>query len=370
MADIILKIPLTQHSPYIHFQYDQRGAALRASDLKPRIDKYLSNKPGYKPRYQLSITSSIIMGYPKEKSGKEPYWGKYKVCKYENIIIHLNTYFDKTLQTKLEAIIPEVLACENFGSFGSKGYGCFTPQNMTKTDFNELLKSKFNPKPVYYWTIDSGCNDEEVMFQIKTFYSLLKSGINIINPNNNKETYHKSLLMTYFKSNTSPIRWEKRGIKKNFGFTENQSKYHFLDDGNKIISNNERYKAIKPLFGYSKSQDWKRYTAKIGIEFPNGIERIPSPLFFKVFKESKGATIYFTLRNEELYKNKAFGTGLSYKFEFGSKSVNFDTPDTFDYENFLEYAIEIINKAKITNNKKGLAGEIDTFITNLTIGTL
>jgi hypothetical protein len=36
----------------------------------------------------------------------------------------------------------------------------------------------------------------------------------------------------------------------------------------------------------------------------------------------------------------------------------------------LEYAIEIINKAKITNKKKGLAGEIDTFITNLTIGTL
>lgn len=36
-----LTIKLKQHTPLIHFQHDQEGATLRASEVKPKLDKYI-----------------------------------------------------------------------------------------------------------------------------------------------------------------------------------------------------------------------------------------------------------------------------------------------------------------------------------------
>ena len=36
-----LEIKLKQHTPLIHFQHDQEGATLRASEVKPKLDKYV-----------------------------------------------------------------------------------------------------------------------------------------------------------------------------------------------------------------------------------------------------------------------------------------------------------------------------------------
>lgn len=36
-----LKVTLKQHTPLIHFQHDQEGATLRASEVKPKLDKYI-----------------------------------------------------------------------------------------------------------------------------------------------------------------------------------------------------------------------------------------------------------------------------------------------------------------------------------------
>lgn len=39
-----LKVQLEAQSPMIHFQYDQAGATLRASEVKPKLDRFLLNK--------------------------------------------------------------------------------------------------------------------------------------------------------------------------------------------------------------------------------------------------------------------------------------------------------------------------------------
>lgn len=39
-----LEIKLKQHTPLIHFQHDQEGATLRASEVKPKLDRYIINK--------------------------------------------------------------------------------------------------------------------------------------------------------------------------------------------------------------------------------------------------------------------------------------------------------------------------------------
>ena len=43
-----LKIELKQHTPLIHFQHDQEGATLRASEVKPKLDRYILTKLGEK----------------------------------------------------------------------------------------------------------------------------------------------------------------------------------------------------------------------------------------------------------------------------------------------------------------------------------
>src|ERR1035437_9359344 len=41
-----LEFTLKQHTPIIHFQHDQDGATLRASEVKPKLDKYIIKKYG------------------------------------------------------------------------------------------------------------------------------------------------------------------------------------------------------------------------------------------------------------------------------------------------------------------------------------
>ena len=42
-----LTIPLKQHTPLIHFHHDQEGATLRASEVKPKLDKFILMRLGH-----------------------------------------------------------------------------------------------------------------------------------------------------------------------------------------------------------------------------------------------------------------------------------------------------------------------------------
>ena len=39
-----LRFILKQHTPLIHFQHDQDGATLRATEVKPKLDRFLIEK--------------------------------------------------------------------------------------------------------------------------------------------------------------------------------------------------------------------------------------------------------------------------------------------------------------------------------------
>lgn len=39
-----LIVKLKQHTPIIHFQWEQKGATLRATELKPKLDLFLKGK--------------------------------------------------------------------------------------------------------------------------------------------------------------------------------------------------------------------------------------------------------------------------------------------------------------------------------------
>ena len=46
MSNFKLTFKLKQHTPLIHFQHDQHGATLRATELKPKLDRFLLEKLG------------------------------------------------------------------------------------------------------------------------------------------------------------------------------------------------------------------------------------------------------------------------------------------------------------------------------------
>ena len=52
-----LNIILKQHTPLIHFQHDQEGATLRASEVKPKLDKFILTKLGNE-NYQQGINTA------------------------------------------------------------------------------------------------------------------------------------------------------------------------------------------------------------------------------------------------------------------------------------------------------------------------
>lgn len=57
-----LKVTLKQHTPLIHFQHDQEGATLRASEVKPKLDKFILTKLG-EGDYQKGFETAIEKGW-------------------------------------------------------------------------------------------------------------------------------------------------------------------------------------------------------------------------------------------------------------------------------------------------------------------
>ena len=57
-----LEIKLKQHTPLIHFQHDQEGATLRASEVKPKLDRFLLTRLG-QGNYQAGIAQAKTNGW-------------------------------------------------------------------------------------------------------------------------------------------------------------------------------------------------------------------------------------------------------------------------------------------------------------------
>ena len=48
LGKYIIRRELEQQTPIIHFQHDQKGATLRATEVKPKLDRFILSKMGKK----------------------------------------------------------------------------------------------------------------------------------------------------------------------------------------------------------------------------------------------------------------------------------------------------------------------------------
>lgn len=212
-----IEYPLTQHTPIIHFQSYQEGATLRASELKPKIDKFVlgelygidqalfrenealirenfsrEKKPS---RYKIRVAAQGNANI--QRLERTPYFGDHPGVRHATVNVVIFS-FDENLVRFIQGVLPYVLGYNNFGSRQSKGFGCFLPRSMDQTAFEELLLKKY----AIFWLVHGGGNPFEV---INRTYQLLKAGIN-------HNGYFKSKLFEYMCQQN--IRWEKRKIKQ------------------------------------------------------------------------------------------------------------------------------------------------------------
>jgi len=162
-----LTYQLQQHTPYIHFQSEQKGATLRATELKPKLDKYLIAEyfkndfskykhllVGYKGQeqkdiksaldYKVSIKTKKVQSFdiPNERNNKFPCFfanmGGEQETSYKKFTfaagIEIEIFSRKPEILKaVQEYFPDFLMYHNFGTRQSKGLG--VTQNVAFSAF-------------------------------------------------------------------------------------------------------------------------------------------------------------------------------------------------------------------------------------------
>lgn len=220
---------LKQHTPIIHFQHDQAGATLRATEVKPKLDKFIINSYGllkkieqnktekFVPQsqfesffinsgklnsaldYKMKIsvdrttmdTTDTLKPFVFEESkqvyeqqspyplvlsnmgGKSSQSELKNFTKYENVTILLTSHNIELLK-KIKAIIVSFFLFNNFGNRQNKGFGSFT---VTQIDG---INVDSNPMPsgIHYLLIKEKIKLKQLFETIDYYWKRLKSGIN------------------------------------------------------------------------------------------------------------------------------------------------------------------------------------------------
>lgn len=312
-----LKFTLKQHTPIIHFQHNQDGATLRATEVKPKLDRYIiENLSGiikarelhpdwfvskdhkaldYKLKLEAigsnKLENLVNVRVNKDHSGIEKtiynqpigFFGNLmkpqefkngkqfkKVSFYNELSLIINSK-SRDLINKIDNVIADFFFLNNFGTRQNRGFGCC-----------EILDKSPNVSNYYYFSFENMKDDSimEIFEKIDLFYRCLKSGLNIKTKIKGDgplvdKMYFKSLMFQFAKTLKKPEQWDKRTIR-DFQF-QNHRKYkkqsqqiqngiyeertdlvgtvHFTSE----ISDDRFYFDFRDLLGLSSEQDWIFY---------------------------------------------------------------------------------------------------------------
>ena len=192
-----LELELKQHSPLIHFQADDVGATLRASEVKPKLDTYLMKCVSLKDSCKINPTQSQALAYKmkiiattsfsraiNEREYRIFYGNqavpaeKHKKFIFTETRIIITCFIDE-LRKAIEKHIADFFIVTNFGTMQHKGFGSFTVNEnpvRKNQEIKNLLNSTYN-SDIYYMDLPNSTHVAKFR-AIHTFYQLTKSGIN------------------------------------------------------------------------------------------------------------------------------------------------------------------------------------------------
>lgn len=352
-----LTFTLEQHTPLIHFQPDQQGATLRASEVKPKLDRFIIEKlcgglyeNGIKIarekgwilkkndnpslNYKLKIVGNDNL-FNSKVEPTSPFFGNIKVDEEKKKKLSyfktLSFYFtsDNSILKDImfEEYLNEFLFLNNFGSRNTKGFGSFTliPKN---TAYSENVRNNRLAEFYKYSFVIENANYKDVFYSIDLFNKIVRSGYNI------NGLYIKAL--SYFYAESKGWQWDKRSIKEKFPqlvSTNNTTKFNYTS--NSLIGGNLPF--IRGILGLGTNQSWGSKILHI-IDEKKEYERYASPIHFKpVLNEDKSITVFFDWIDK---KNGVWGkTFTHYVDDNQNDLLNLTVPNRNDFkpEEFMEF---------------------------------
>lgn len=413
-----LKVQLEAQSPIIHFQHDQAGATLRASEVKPKLDRFLLNKMEQETGKRVAVLKEdngyAVMFTDKEHNALNyrmnfevpgnAYWvepGTFKPESYSiyygnsgvhdekekkkavftNPVMNLMC-FNQVLRNYIEKYLVEFFAVTNFGTMQDKGFGSFMPKECLQKSgeltleetkrFAEMLKQAAGSVHCYSMSFvrvpeeinakNAWCT--KVFKQIKDFYGIMKSGQNF-------GVYSRSYLFQYMHGTDNKGNRDDLSIDNEKAWLKQKGIVPIIEKNGKTdrVDKNPRY--VRALLGVGAGmsfiqKDGKRLKVKINHKKGDGdaIERMDSPVKFKIIRNK----VFITAEEvpEEIYGRM---------FEFQNKERNWDgnkrgslmTPSKedfkdgkFDIQTFLACYVNYYNSRKLRKDKlPSIAGNVE-----------
>ncbi len=327
MSNYKVEFTLKQHTPIIHFQSDQSGATLRATELKPKFDRFLMENMQDLP-YVVNANNSKFLNYkvkieqnisqPQDINSRESLFfgnlGDGVDKKYKQ---HPNKFkieffsYDERVLDAIQDYFEAFLANTNFGTRQSKGYGGFY---LLDKHFDKTLVSQ----KVYSFSTNNWERD------IKVLYSFLRQGLNFP-VRDETRFYAKPAIFSYAKS--KGWTWDKKAIKKEYF-----SNILFSQSGDAVEYESNKSYILRDLFGLSSEQSWMSYRTTISKEHRE-IERFKSPIIFKIIDN----TVYF-------WVNESVAKMLNQEFKIQqnkSGDLKLKTPQEFSLDEFFTFAFNM-----------------------------
>lgn len=367
MSKLKWTFDLKQHTPMIHFQPFDEGVCLRATEVKPKFDKFLLENECFtamqklkwfytaedgrlatKMKLRFRAEGKVVRSYTFEKNQNlerqiprgsttrinRLYFGN-QGCRdkedYKETVFFKGGIkgtvlcFDGEFLEIIEKYIPQFFLLNNFGTRQNKGFGSFSVvQEETRGFIDEVIRKYEHNAFFLDYNKDVGRREvipaEKRLDDIGILYGLMKGGIN------NTENYKSAIFRYYLERG---IINEKKVIKQE------------LFDG-KHIEDIENARYVRAVLGLTDGFAYKDAIRKGTVSVSNDdIKRYQSPVYFKVLDRY---TFLFLRPMPEALRNAEFEFSLE-----GKKPINLPVPD-FDIEDFMAwFARDFNNKGQIVD---------------------
>lgn len=345
MYDWQKKYKLVQHTPLIHFQHSEPHACLRATEVKPKLDRFLIEQLEKDDRFgdgrwkkwfvgdgsqqsfdymmritpnseRVDRTQSIENGIERAIARAEhrsPNANLHEIHKnyFGNMASENNIqdtvqaiqetfkeslFYKDGLTLTIRCFIPELLTLidehirgffmmHNFGTRQRKGFGSFTVDISTEPNAPKGfdLVGKYCPN-AYYCKLDGNVNADALLDAVWVISAFLRSGFN-----RGEGNYVRGFVFRYFQREKNPLANDKAFVKQKVL----HNVYNEATRGEHLhpYGNNVRYRYVRGLLGTNENSRFcraprgetreDRTVHNIYIHSAEGVERFPSPLLFK-----------------------------------------------------------------------------------------
>lgn len=340
MYDWQKEYKLVQHTPLIHFQHSEPHACLRATEVKPKLDRFLIEQLEKDDRFgdgrwkkwfvgdgsqqsfdymmritpnseQVDRTQSIERAIAKIENQDYKHFHEIHKNYFGNMASEKkreekkkairetfkeSLFYKDGLTLTIRCFIPELLTfidehirgffmMHNFGTRQRKGFGSFTVDISTEPNAPKGfdLVGKYCPN-AYYCKLDGNVNADALLDAVWVISAFLRSGFN-----RGEGNYVRGFVFRYFQREKNPLANDKAFVKQKVL----RNVYDEATRGEHLhpYGNNVRYRYVRGLLGTNENSRFcrdprgetreDRTVHNIYIHSAEGVERFPSPLLFK-----------------------------------------------------------------------------------------